>query len=201
MPRASRFEQARGLAAVTGATEVDHRFAAPSIERNARYGAVGVRRRDDEPRSDRVPNSKAGSALQGPRPGRAAPLPIAEQTASSKAIFAPPQALFAITALRSIGGSSSASTQEHSTSVAAVLSATMCEGAVRLKVRAMRRCTGSRLQPTNADRPDARRGRAIAKRLRYWNATSAKLRSLRLCSDSTPPCLSSSIARMPMRRC
>ena len=200
MPRASRFDKARGLAAVTGATEVDHRFAGPPIERNARYGAVGVRRRDDEPRSDRVPNSKAGSALQGPRPGRAAP-PIAEQTAPSKAIFAPPQALFAITALRSIGGSSSASTQEHSTSVAAVLSATMCEGAVRSKVRAMRRCPGSRLRPTNADRPDARRGRAIAKRLRYWNATSAKLRSLRLCSDSTPPCLSSSIARMPMRGC
>ena len=35
----------------------------------------------------------------------------------------------------------------------------------------------------------------------YWNATSAKPRSLRLCSLSTPEPRSSSSARMPMRRC
>jgi MFS transporter, DHA1 family, inner membrane transport protein len=35
----------------------------------------------------------------------------------------------------------------------------------------------------------------------YWNATSAKLRSLRLCSGPGVPARSSSTARMPMRRC
>ena len=40
-----------------------------------------------------------------------------------------------------------------------------------------------------------------ALRRRYWNATSAKLRSLRLWSWSTPCSRSFSIARMPMRRC
>lgn len=36
---------------------------------------------------------------------------------------------------------------------------------------------------------------------RYWNATSAKLRSLRLCSRPGRSWRSSSTARMPMRRC
>jgi len=36
---------------------------------------------------------------------------------------------------------------------------------------------------------------------RYWNATSAKLRSLRLCRLPGRSCRSSSMARMPMRRC
>ena len=35
----------------------------------------------------------------------------------------------------------------------------------------------------------------------YWKATSAKLRSLRLCRRCVPPSRSSSTARMPMRRC
>ena len=35
----------------------------------------------------------------------------------------------------------------------------------------------------------------------YWNATSAKLRSLRLCRRSTPPVRRISTARMPISRC
>lgn len=35
----------------------------------------------------------------------------------------------------------------------------------------------------------------------YWKATSAKLRSLRLCRRLTPPARRISMARMPMRRC
>ena len=37
--------------------------------------------------------------------------------------------------------------------------------------------------------------------LDYWKATSAKLRSLRLCRRCTPPLRRISMARMPMRRC
>ena len=35
----------------------------------------------------------------------------------------------------------------------------------------------------------------------YWNATSAKLRNLRLCRRCTPPARRMSTARIPMRRC
>jgi hypothetical protein len=54
-----------------------------------------------------------------------------------------------------------------------------------------------------AARRNGRRSTAgcVRRRFGYWKATSAKLRSLRLCSWSTPWSRSNSIARMPMRRC
>ncbi len=58
------------------------------------------------------------------------------------------------------------------------------------------------LAPT-ASLPRSETGRGIDQPMPaiYWNATSAKLRSLRLCNCPMPWVRSSSMARMPMRRC